>query len=419
MDNDTVIKVEHLSKKYCNFLKRSMYYGMTDIGRNMFGLASHSERLRKGEFWALDDVSFDVKKGETLGIIGANGSGKTTLLKLLNGIFWPDRGRITVKGRVGVLIEVGAGFHPLLTGRENIYLNAAILGMKRKDVEEKINSIVAFADIGDFLDTPVKHYSSGMFVRLGFAVAVHCEPDILLIDEVLSVGDMNFQRKCVEKIKDMQDNGTTIIFVSHNLDSVVGICQNALYLKSGRLKAMDSSSKVAMEYRNDINTMFITKDSIAIKHFTFGKVTNKLVEITNIQLLDSNGEEKEVFITGEELIVRIYFASYKKIEKSVFGVAIYNSDGTYVYACNTKYDNISVPELEGEGFVQYKIPHLNLLSGSYLLTVGILEENLSVFYDILEKAFHFKVITSLHDHGMFYLEHIWDLKKINIRGDHV
>jgi len=187
--SDIAITVDHVSKKYCKSLKRSMLYGVTDIGRNTLGLSSHSGNLRKSEFWAVDDVSFEVKKGETLGIIGPNGSGKTTLLKMLNGIFWPDKGKITVKGRVGALIEVGAGFHPLLTGRENIYINAAILGMTKEEVDEKFDDIVEFADIGDFLDTPVKFYSRGMYVRLGFAVAVHCEPDILLVDEVLAVGD--------------------------------------------------------------------------------------------------------------------------------------------------------------------------------------------------------------------------------------
>src|SRR3990170_2258915 len=196
MDEDIAIKVEHVSKKYCKSLKNSMLYGVNDIARNSLGFSSHSERLRNGEFWAVDDVSFELKKGETLGIIGPNGAGKTTLLKMLNGIFWPDKGKITVRGRVGALIEVGAGFHPLLTGKENVYVNAAILGMTKKEVDKKFNDIVEFAGIGDFINVPVKFYSSGMFVRLGFAVAVHCEPDILLIDEILSVGDAKFRAKC-------------------------------------------------------------------------------------------------------------------------------------------------------------------------------------------------------------------------------
>lgn len=418
--NDTVIKVERVSKKYCRSLNQTMFYGMQDIARNVVGLNSNSNKLRNGEFWALDDVSFEVKKGETLGIIGANGSGKTTLLKLINGIFMPDKGRIEIKGRVGALIEVGAGFHPMLTGRENIYVNGSILGMTKKEIDKKFDEIVAFADIGDFIDSPVKHYSSGMYVRLGFAIAVHCEPDILLIDEVLAVGDMAFQTKCMEKIKEMQDKGVNIVFVSHNLDSVIGVCQYTLYLKAGQVKAMGNSSTIVSEYRNEFKTMIFDKNSAAKGRLRLRKPTDKLVEITAIQLLASNGEEREIFKTGEELIVRISFFAHKRIQKPVFGVAAYKSDGTCIYACNTKYDNVEIHEIEGEGFVGYRIPRLNLLSGTYLLTVGILEEKISAFYDLWEKACQFNVATHLHDHGTFYLEHLWDIQNIkNSKVDHV
>lgn len=418
--NDVVIKVENVSKKFCRSLKHVMLYGVQDIARNTLGMSSNSEMLREGEFWAVNDISFEVKKGEAFGIIGANGSGKSTLLKLLNGIFMPDKGRIEIQGRVGALIEVGAGFHPMLTGRENIYVNGAILGMSKKEIDKRFDEIVDFAGIGDFLDAPVKHYSSGMYVRLGFAVAVHSEPDILLIDEVLAVGDMNFQIKCMGKIKEIQNKGAAIVFVSHNLDSVIGICQDALYLKAGQVKVIGNSSAIVSEYRNDFKTMIFNKDSAAKDPLSLKKSTDKLVEITAIQLLASNGEEREVFKTGEELIVRISFFAHKRIQKPVFGVATYKSDGTYIYACNTKYDNVKVPELEGEGFIKYRIPRLNLLSGTYSLTVGILEEKISAFHDIWEKACQFNVVTHLHDHGMFYLEHLWDVQNIkNSKEDYV
>ncbi len=232
MDKETVIKVENVSKKYCKSLKKSMYYGAMDIGRNLLGLSSKSEHLRRDEFWALNSISFEVKKGETLGIIGPNGSGKTTLLKLLNGIFWPDKGRITVKGRVGALIELGAGFHPLLTGRENVYINAAILGMRKRQVDEKFDEIADFAGIGDFIDVPVKFYSSGMFVRLGFAVAVHSDPNILLVDEVLAVGDIDFQNRCLTKLSEIQDKAS-IILISHNINTIKLMCDRCLLLCKG------------------------------------------------------------------------------------------------------------------------------------------------------------------------------------------
>jgi ABC-type polysaccharide/polyol phosphate transport system ATPase subunit len=257
MDNETVISVENVSKKYCKSLKKSMYYGAMDIGKNMLGLSSRSERLRKDEFWALDDISFEVKKGETLGIIGPNGSGKTTLLKLLNGIFWPDRGKITVRGRVSALIELGAGFHPLLTGRENVYINAAILGMTKRQVDEKFDEIIDFAGIGDFIETPVKFYSSGMFVRLGFAVAVYCDPNILLVDEVLAVGDIDFQNKCLTKISEIQDNAS-IILISHNMNTIKLMCDRCLFLCKGNQIELGNVSDILSVYSK---TTFNISDS--------------------------------------------------------------------------------------------------------------------------------------------------------------
>jgi len=225
-----------------------MLYGMKDIGTNILGMSSHSENLRKDEFWALDGVSFEVEKGETLGIIGPNGSGKTTLLKLLNGIFWPDKGKVTIKGKVGALIEVGAGFHPLLTGRENIYINAAILGMTREEVDKKFDSIVEFADIGNFIDAPVKFYSSGMFVRLGFAVAVHCKPDVLLVDEVLAVGDERFQEKCAQRFGSFREDGVTIVLVSHNMNLVQSLCSRTIWLEQGSIVDEGPAAPVVDKY---------------------------------------------------------------------------------------------------------------------------------------------------------------------------
>lgn len=233
MKNETVIKAKHVSKKYCRSLKHTMQYGIQDIVRNAAGLTSHSDRLRDGEFWALDDISFEVKMGASLNIIGANGSGKSTLLKLINGIFFPDRGRIEIRGRVGALIEVGAGFHPMLTGRENVYVNGAVLGMGKKEIDRKFDEIVDFAGVADFIDTPVKHYSSGMYVRLGFAVAVHCDPDILLIDEVLAVGDIRFQIKCMDKLRKLKENGTSILLVTHTNPN---FGDHGILLENGREK---------------------------------------------------------------------------------------------------------------------------------------------------------------------------------------
>ncbi len=254
MAQDTVIKVESVSKKFCRQQKQSMIYGMQDITRNMAGLSSRSAKLRPQEFWAVDDVTFEVKKAETFGLIGLNGSGKTTILKMLNGIFWPDKGRIVVRGKLGALLAAGAGFHPDLTGRENIYLNGAILGMNRFELNKKFDAIVDFAGFQEFLDTPVKHYSSGMYVRLGFAIAIHCDLDILLVDEALAVGDMNFQKKCIDRIKELKSQGVTILFVSHNLQQMQEVCDRSILLQNGQARAYGQTNEVIAKYVELVNT---------------------------------------------------------------------------------------------------------------------------------------------------------------------
>ncbi|MFQ5456593.1 MAG: ABC transporter ATP-binding protein, partial [Nitrospirota bacterium] len=246
--SDTVIKVENVSKKYCRSIKHTMLYGATDLARSFLGLNQHTDILRNGEFWAVDNVNFELKRGETLGIIGPNGSGKSTMLKMLNGIFMPDKGRIEIKGRVGALIEVGAGFHPMLTGRENIYVNGSILGMSKKEMDERFDEIVEFADIGDFIDSPVKHYSSGMNVRLGVAVATCLQPEVLLIDEVLSVGDLSFQNKSLRRLAEIRENANAVVFVSHNLEHIRNLCQKVLLINKGKVILYGDSDEVLSRY---------------------------------------------------------------------------------------------------------------------------------------------------------------------------
>jgi len=233
---DTIIKVENAGKKFSKSLKHLMLYGLQDIGRNVLGMEAFTGKTRDGEFWAVEDIYFELTRGETLGIIGPNGSGKTTLLQMLGGIFLPDKGKISVEGKVGSLIQVGAGFHPMLTGRENIYINGAILGMKKKEIDRKFDSIVDFADIGAFLDAPVKHYSSGMYVRLGFAVAAHSDPDILLMDEILAVGDYGFQLKCLNKLGELRGKGITTVLVSHNMHMISVFTEKLVLLNKGKAK---------------------------------------------------------------------------------------------------------------------------------------------------------------------------------------
>lgn len=252
---DTLIKVEHVSKKFCLSLKKSLWYGLKDMGKELLGLPQgNAGHLRPKEFWAVNDVSFEVKRGECLGLIGRNGAGKTTLLKMLNGLIKPDAGRIEMRGRVGALIALGAGFNPVLTGRENIYVNASVLGIPKKEVDRKLDEIIGFAEIGDFIDTPVQHYSSGMTVRLGFAVASSLEPDILLLDEVLAVGDLGFRYKCFRRIGELMKRAA-VVFVSHDMASVASICKHAMLMEHGVVTmASDDCPSVVQCYNQLFST---------------------------------------------------------------------------------------------------------------------------------------------------------------------
>jgi len=248
--SEPVVKVENLSKKYCRDLKRSLLYGLGDMSKELLGRdGRYRKELRKKEFWASKDINFELRKGECLGLIGRNGAGKSTLLKILNGLIKPDTGTVRMKGRVGALIELGAGFNPILTGRENVYINGAVLGFTKKEIDEIFDEIVAFAELDDFIDSPVQYYSSGMKVRLGFAVASQMKPDVLLIDEVLAVGDVGFKAKCYNEIFNILKN-TAVIFVSHSMSQVLKVCNRVILLENGMIKrnTEDVSSAIGLYY---------------------------------------------------------------------------------------------------------------------------------------------------------------------------
>ncbi len=399
MNDDTVISVEQVSKKYCKSLKRSMYYGLQDVLRNSFGLPAHSECLRSEEFWALDAVSFELKKGQTLGIIGPNGSGKTTLLKLLNGIFWPDKGKISVRGRVGALIEVGAGFHPLLSGRDNIYINAAILGMTKAEVDKKFDAIVDFADIGDFLDTPVKYYSSGMFVRLGFAVAVHCEPDVLLIDEVLAVGDMDFRRKCLDALRTLHRGKRTLVFVSHDLTQVESICSDVLWLDHGRKAGQGAAPEVVSTYLTHVQDM--TGRGHAYPGARWGSYD---AEIIQAQLTNSDNQPADTIVSGEETVLNLKIRFNKDIDDPIFGMIIRGRDGLCVYGTNTRWQHMKCGSFKSgsEIIVSFR-QKMSLCRGVYSISPAIAYAEGMTFCDWRDNAVVFSVTSPIQIEGIIDL----------------
>lgn len=408
---ETEIALSHVSKKFCKSLRRSMRYGMSDIGRNIFGMSSHSNVLRKEEFWALKDVSFEVRRGEALGLIGANGSGKSTVLKLINGIFWPDIGKVAVRGKVGALIEVGAGFHPMLTGRENVYLNGAILGMTKAEVNEKFDDIVEFAEIGDFLDTPVKHYSSGMFVKLGFAVAVHCDPDILLVDEVLAVGDISFRRKCFKRLKELRDENVTWIIVSHDVGAIQANADRVVLLDRGEMAYVGSPEDAISEYLYSLSLKKMTAGSTAAHIATpydSGHHTADF-EVDRVVLLDKDGHEREVFATGEPLVVRIEFTAKQKIEDPMFGIAFINGDNE-ICSESSSFDGVRTEKLEGRGSVTYKTDSLPMFAGIYRIYVTVRDGSLGPIAHLPHAAY---VSVRGGEHvtdGAFYMQHSWDIE---------
>jgi lipopolysaccharide transport system ATP-binding protein len=363
MDNETVISVENVSKKYCKSLKKSMYYGAMDIGRNMLGLSSRSESLRKDEFWALNDISFEVKKGETLGIIGPNGSGKTTMLKLLNGIFWPDKGKITVKGRVGALIELGAGFHPMLTGRENVYINAAILGMKKGEVDKQFDSIVEFAGVGDFIDSPVKYYSSGMYVRLGFAIAVHSEPRILLVDEVLAVGDEGFQRNCFSKIGELKKGHVATIFVSHNMHLISAFTDKAILLNHGEGRYFENVGDGIKEYTK----LFVKTEDLVVESICSGS--------QNINFHDVQTNHK-FLKPGDSFSVSLKYESTQNFSDVDVDIAIFsNSDSSLYFQATNKAYMKRLDLLQGQHELRISIEEIPINNAIAKIAVAIWSKN--------------------------------------------
>ncbi len=351
--------------------------------------------LAPNEFWAVRDVSFEVRPGEAVAIIGPNGAGKSTLLKLLTRILKPTHGRCEMHGRVGALIEVAAGFHPDLTGRENVYLQGAIMGMKRTEISTKFDAIVDFSGVREFIDTPVKRYSSGMNARLGFAIAAHLDPDVLLIDEVLAVGDVTFQEQCIARMRELTRRGIPLIFISHNLPAVLELCSRAIVLDHGRIQFDGAPTDAIRAYRQP------EADRQAAAP---GKGP---VWITGGELVDGFGDPAAVFETGGTLSIRLRYNTAGPVPRPHFAVDIHRADGIYCAGINTQMDNINGGTLNGAGSLLLTVRNLPLLPGSYSVSLGVLDPTLMTPIDLRMHAHYFSVTSEQRGFGLVALERNW------------
>ena len=390
MINNTAIRVEGISKKFCRSIKHTMLYGALDLSRSFLGLDQHTERLRDGEFWAVNDVSFELKKGEVIGLIGSNGSGKSTILKMLNGIFMPDKGKIGINGRVGALIELGAGFHPMLTGRENIYINAAVLGINKKHIDTQIDKIIEFSGIGEFIDTPVKFYSSGMYARLGFSIAAHMNPDILLIDEVLAVGDMEFREKAMRHMDSLRSSNKAVVFVTHSLYQVEALCNRAIWLEKGRLKAIGPAKEIVGEYLNSQEEKIHMSSVQSISDTKNAKTSDELLEILKVELLDEKGQCSTTFPFGSSLTVRLHYSAKRPIHRPLFNLRILNG-GRGVVEAGMLIDGFGPEYIEGSGVVECKFDHLPLTPKTYEILLFIRSSEGTVDITEMRICAHFRI----------------------------
>jgi ABC-type polysaccharide/polyol phosphate transport system ATPase subunit len=394
------LKFDCVSKKY-------RIYHESEEEKSPSGLSRVVGRLRGNwdDFWALRDVSFEVQRGEALGIIGQNGAGKSTILKLLYNITTPTKGRICVNGRLAALIEVASGFHPELTGRENVFLNGSLLGMKRSEIRKKLDNIVDFAGVSAFIDTPVKRYSSGMYLRLGFAIAAHLDPDILLLDEVLAVGDAVFQSKCIERIQQLRNGGTTIVFVSHNLGAVQSLCDRVFLLRQGEIFRSGPPRDVIAEYEHMLTNM----PAVVAEHGDAG--ARSAVQITSVSLFNSSGRKTTMFATGDEVRAEVEFVAYERVDDALVELRFYSIFHNLHSHFTTDSEGVKLDLEKGRGVIEFFCPELPFEPAAFSVEASIRRRE-SDFMDHLD----YKTGTSIHVtkgkpvHGSFHTFHTWSAK---------
>jgi ABC-type polysaccharide/polyol phosphate transport system ATPase subunit len=390
--SNATIQLEHVSKRYRVGRSRTIVDLVASRARTMRGVSDDVHSATRGRMGstiqALRDVSFEVREGAGLGIIGRNGAGKTTLLKLISRVTWPSSGRVRVAGHVVSLIELGAGFHPELTGRENVYLGAGLFGLTRRDVDRRFDTIVQFAGVEHLIDTPMKRYSSGLYARLGFAVAIYSNPDVVLVDEVLSVGDAAFRRRALEALRQLIADGKTVLFISHDMWNVRRLCSEILWMEEGTVRAFGSAGEIAERYLNEVNLQALANESVALQSHRGG--TGE-VRYERVDLLDQRGAALRAMRPGETLVVRAAYRVSQAVTCPVFQLAIVDVD-TGVVVCTASSADRRAPEtLSADGIIECRFPHLPLRPRQYVLRLSILDQMQLAAYDLVTAGPRFAI----------------------------
>ena len=431
---ESVIKIENVTKKFRLYSDRPL-----SIKENIVRGMKNTYK----EFYALNDVSFEVKKGSTIGLIGKNGSGKSTLLKMINRTMFPDKGKITINGKIASLIELGAGFHPELSGRENIYNNATIFGFAKEEIDKRLPEIIEFSELEEFIDNTLRTYSSGMYARLAFSVAIHVDADILLVDEILGVGDINFQSKCANKIYEMKRNGTTIILVTHDMSTIDRLCDYAVWLDHGKKIAEGSPKEIQNAYlkymaeeQEERQKLEETKEKIeeeekdtkVEKEDVRKKIThlgehfgNGNVIFTSCKLLDEKGVDRRSFNTGQNVKLQAEYLCQvdpKDLQVNI-GFEISNTQGVYIYGTNTSREGYKKIKLQKKGIIEIELENLKLLPGDYNIGIAIADLEEKASYDHYRSITQFKVYSNIHDVGLVRLGHKFIVDNKEIEGDNV
>ncbi len=396
MSRRVVIRLEDVHKQY-----RLSGAVSRNLKSWILGAINPRQRVAPRTINALDGISLEVYEGETVGIIGANGAGKSTLLSAITGTIQPSSGRVVTDGHISALLELGAGFHPDLSGRENVFLYGAIMGLSRKEMQARFDEIVDFAELEDFIDQPVKFYSSGMYVRLGFAVAVQVNPDILLIDEVLAVGDVAFQRKCLAKMTEFRNQGKTLLIISHDMGTIQTVSDRLVLLEHGKLTGLGEPSEIIGVYdalQRNANAGAVRKE--------WG---NKAIELTGIRFRNAAGEEADTFACGDSVDLQIDYVAHERIEDPVFGFCIADPFGRDVHGSNTALSGVTIPSVEGEGTLRLNLPSLPMPTGLYIFSFSVHARDHKTHYHRIDNEFPIAIEGERRFEGYTYMDSKWEI----------